>query len=143
MTRALLRIIEKGDIRPDGLSCRITHGFAALIRPTKASPRTREADILLSHLNHGAKFPMENHLNALPLGRMLIRVNPGIAFLLVMSLPVLATPLHDAADSNSHEVAALLIDKSADINAKDNGGYTPLDIAKSYKAHDVIRLLER
>ncbi len=53
------------------------------------------------------------------------------------------TPLHIAAQSNAHEVAALLIEKRADINAKDNKGRTPLDFAKLLKAHDVIRLLEQ
>ncbi len=52
------------------------------------------------------------------------------------------SPLHIAAEENAREVAALLIEKGAYINAEDNDGWTPLDHAKYTKAHDVARLLE-
>ena len=39
------------------------------------------------------------------------------------------TPLHHAAACGSNKVAKLLIDKGADVNARDNEGKTPFDVA--------------
>ena len=39
------------------------------------------------------------------------------------------TPLHRAAYYGLKEIAELLLDKGADVNAKDDGGDTPLDVA--------------
>mgnify|MGYP001403684699 CR=1 FL=1 len=51
------------------------------------------------------------------------------------------TSLHDAAESNSLEVATLLIDSGVDIEAKDNGGRTALHIAAERNALEVATLL--
>ena len=37
------------------------------------------------------------------------------------------TPLHNAAGEGNKEIVEWLIDKGADVNAKTNDGYTPLD----------------
>ena len=46
-------------------------------------------------------------------------------------LPDGLTPLHDAARENSLDMAKLLIDHGADVNATDSSGCTPLDRALS------------
>ena len=53
------------------------------------------------------------------------------------------TPLHWAANQNRVELAALLIEKGADVNAVAGNGYTPLDVADYMKAGAVVVLLER
>ena len=50
------------------------------------------------------------------------------------------TPLHFAAEKNSLEVARLLIEHGADVNAKDSV-FTPLDMAAEFNSIDVARLL--
>ena len=52
------------------------------------------------------------------------------------------TPLHHAAIEDQKEIVELLIDNSADVNAKDVNGYTPLDWAifnKDTKTVDLLR----
>ena len=49
------------------------------------------------------------------------------------------TPLHDAALNGHKEVAELLIDKGADVNAKHNGE-TPLDWAIDFKKPETADL---
>jgi len=39
------------------------------------------------------------------------------------------TPLHDAAEYGHLEIAEMLIDRAPDVNALDNKGDTPLDLA--------------
>jgi ankyrin repeat protein len=43
------------------------------------------------------------------------------------------TPLHETAMQGRDEMAALLLANNADVNAKDNHGETPLDLALSHK----------
>ena len=51
------------------------------------------------------------------------------------------TPLHLAAETNSIDIARLLIDSGADIEAKDNDGLTPMHLAVETNSLDVVRLL--
>ena len=51
------------------------------------------------------------------------------------------TPLHLAAETNSIDIARLLIDSGADIEAKDNDGLTPMHWAAETNSLDVVRLL--
>ena len=55
------------------------------------------------------------------------------------------TPLHYAAYSSQKEVAELLIDKGADVNAKDKNGKTPLDWAvdSPYSDEETADLLRK
>ncbi|CAN7937862.1 unnamed protein product [Ixodes hexagonus] len=52
-----------------------------------------------------------------------------------------STPLHLAAGYNNLEVAELLLDKGAEVNAQDKGGLIPLHNASSYGHLDVAALL--
>ena len=51
------------------------------------------------------------------------------------------TPLHNAAQRNSPDIARELIDLGADVEAKDDYGVTPLHMAVSLNSLDVARLL--
>jgi len=51
------------------------------------------------------------------------------------------TALHHAAFKGQKEVAELLIDKGADVNAKDKNGGTPLHIASSRGQKEIAELL--
>ena len=45
-----------------------------------------------------------------------------------------STPLHEAARSGRKEIAELLIDKGAEVNAKEDGGMTPLHPAAACRS---------
>ena len=51
------------------------------------------------------------------------------------------TPLHYAAANGHKEIAELLIEKGADVKAKDEGGKTPLDVAIQFKELEITNLL--
>jgi cytohesin len=53
------------------------------------------------------------------------------------------TPLHYAAANGHKEIAELLIEKGADMNAKDEDGGTPLDVAIKYKQTETVDLLRK
>lgn len=52
-----------------------------------------------------------------------------------------STPLHFAAGYNHPEVVKLLLEKGADIEAKDKGHLVPLHNACSYGHYEVAELL--
>ena len=56
---------------------------------------------------------------------------------------IVFTPLHYAASGNHKEVVELLIAEGADVNAKDEDGYTPLNSAIKYKHHVLADLLRK
>ena len=58
-----------------------------------------------------------------------------------ISLPAERYALHDAAWNNSLDVATLLIEQGADIEAKNKGEGTPLHLASERKSLEVARLL--
>ena len=53
------------------------------------------------------------------------------------------TPLHYAAANGHKEIAELLIEKGADLNAKDEDGGTPLDVAIQFKELETADLLRK
>ena len=53
------------------------------------------------------------------------------------------TPLHYAAANGHKEIAELLIEKGADVKAKDEGGKTPLDVAIQLKRTELADLLRK
>ena len=50
------------------------------------------------------------------------------------------TPLHLVAILGHKEVAELLVDAGADVNAKDGGGWTPLHFAARHKSYTVFTI---
>lgn len=52
-----------------------------------------------------------------------------------------ATPLHLAAEDNRRNVAEFLVDKGADLEAKEGNGYTPLTKAGFREHWELARLL--
>ena len=53
------------------------------------------------------------------------------------------TPLHEAALRGHKEIVELLIAKGADVNAKDDGGMTPLAVAIHFKHPETADLLRK
>ncbi|UCC99109.1 MAG: ankyrin repeat domain-containing protein, partial [Phycisphaerales bacterium] len=53
------------------------------------------------------------------------------------------TPLHCAARYGHKEVAELLIAKGAGVNARNNEGQTPLDIAVEEGRPEIVELLRK
>ena len=53
------------------------------------------------------------------------------------------TPLHHAAIEDQKEIVELLIDNSADVNAKDNVGATPLDWAITFMHPELADVLQQ
>ncbi|HEY1120650.1 MAG TPA: ankyrin repeat domain-containing protein, partial [Haloferula sp.] len=53
------------------------------------------------------------------------------------------TALHSAARSNDATAVKLLLEQGAHAGAKSKGGFTPLDLARTLGAKDVIPLLEK
>jgi ankyrin repeat protein len=51
------------------------------------------------------------------------------------------TPLHEAADNGDYDMAKVLVDYRADVNAKGKGGRTPLHLAVMYDQRDIVELL--
>ena len=51
------------------------------------------------------------------------------------------TPLHHAATQDHKKIAELLITKGADVNAKDEDGGTPLDVAIQFKELEIADLI--
>ena len=51
------------------------------------------------------------------------------------------TPLHEAADNGYYNMARVLVDYKADVNAKGKGGRTPLHLAVMYDHRDIVELL--
>ena len=49
------------------------------------------------------------------------------------------TPLHIAAREGHIDIAELLINKGADINAKNNYGKTPFDCAKNEEIRQLLK----
>jgi ankyrin repeat protein len=52
-----------------------------------------------------------------------------------------AGPIHDAADNGDLAGVQAELDKGADVNAKDNDGWTPLHIAASKNHREIVELL--
>ena len=46
-----------------------------------------------------------------------------------------------AAESNSHELARVLVEYNADVNTKDNNGWTALHWAVENNSNDIARVL--
>jgi ankyrin repeat protein len=51
--------------------------------------------------------------------------------------------LHSATDEGHKEIVELFIAKSADVNAKNKGGRTPLDSAIAFKHTETASLLRK
>ncbi len=51
------------------------------------------------------------------------------------------TPLHIATRRANPTLVRALLDAGADVNAKDNGGNTPIDVAKRKHLHELVAIL--
>jgi ankyrin repeat protein len=49
------------------------------------------------------------------------------------------TPLHEAARNGDRDTMKLLLDRGANVNAKDEAGDTPLDCAEDSEKKDLLR----
>ncbi|CAB4067462.1 unnamed protein product [Lepeophtheirus salmonis] len=56
--------------------------------------------------------------------------------------PRYSTPLHDATTCGRVDIAKLLIERGADVNALDYKGMTPLRLARRYGQDDIEAFLE-
>ena len=50
-------------------------------------------------------------------------------------------PLHSAVAANAREVVAALLQAGADVNARQQGGFTPFMAAEQHEDEDMVRLL--
>ena len=70
--------------------------------------------------------------------------NPILSFFGVfLNPPSKGDPFLDAAEAGNVEQVRLLIGKGADVNAKDNYGYTPLHFAAHAGHKDVAEVLKK
>jgi ankyrin repeat protein len=53
------------------------------------------------------------------------------------------TPLHAAARTGQKKAVELLIDKGADLNAKNENGVTPLQMASQNGHRSIVELLQK
>merc|ERR1739840_84169 len=60
-----------------------------------------------------------------------------------MVFPRYTTPLHDATTCGRIQIAKVLIERGADVNAKDYKGCTPLRLAKRYGQDDIESMLNK
>jgi len=76
------------------------------------------------------------------LEEVLLRLNLG-EDVNQMLFPRYSTPLHDATTCGRVQVAKILIERGADVNAKDYKGCTPLRLARRYGQDEIERLLSQ
>ena len=67
------------------------------------------------------------------------RANPNA----VARNPMQVQPLHSAASARQLEIAELLLKANADVNATQEGGFTPMDSALQNKDVPMVELLKR
>ncbi|XP_020903271.1 transient receptor potential cation channel subfamily A member 1, partial [Exaiptasia diaphana] len=72
--------------------------------------------------------------------QLLVQYDPKISKILLVNAEGI-TPLHQAALSNSHGIAEILINNGADVNARTNENRTPLMFAAKRGGVDTVRLL--
>jgi len=76
------------------------------------------------------------------LEEVLLRLNLG-EDVNQMLFPRYSTPLHDATTCGRIQIAKVLIERGADVNAKDYKGCTPLRLAKRYGQDDIESMLNK
>jgi len=126
----------------------VSSGEVTALSLAVATKRYDIADILLKH---GAKTnipiagsPTLAHYAAtydyLELAKLLLKYSP--ASVNVEAPPSKFTPLHYAAIHGSVQVAKLLMDNKANINATDRHGDKPIDHAQMEGHYDIVQLLK-
>ena len=74
-------------------------------------------------------------------GAARILVEHGADVGAVADNPMRVQPLHSAAAASCKEVVVLLLERGADPNAQQEGGFVPLDAARQNGADDIAQLL--
>ena len=116
---------------------------------TQWAIKSRKMNILKVLLQSGADVNKVNRQGENALYYAVAKMNSEVVNLLLEQDDILpdlktghgTTPLHLACYKGSHKIAALLLNKNADVNAQDNGGHSPLYLAVQENHPDVVRLL--
>merc|ERR1711992_188012 len=119
---------------PTGIDSRCNFRSKSNKHATEAKHKTDKFTEMSKNLNEAA---MAGNLE-----EVLLRLNLG-EDVNQMLFPRYSTPLHDATTCGRVQVAKILIERGADVNAKDYKGCTPLRLARRYGQDEIERILSQ
>lgn len=121
-TTPLIRAAKAGDI--DSVKLLLEHGALPNLQNVRGHrPMTAAAGVGSTNIDIRAKFLHEN--SNIEVAKLLLAVGADIN----ATTDTGTTALHGAAQRGWEKFAQFAIDNGANINAKDNSGFTPLDTA--------------
>ena len=86
-------------------------------------------------------WTLESILISLSILRKIKKLLTTTIVFVLLTTTSFAGPIHDAADNGDLAGVQAELDKGADVNAKDNDGWTPLHIAASKNHREIVELL--